>query len=229
MRNLQVLRTMLSITLETAFRQCVPDFRGVAIAIEVHNAPTPPALWDEIVTVGEQLAAHYTTETLKSRSGIAATREAYKRCGKDPSRYRPACEQLARRFIQGKGLYSVNTLVDIGNLVSLVSGYATGLLDADKIVGNLRLGIGRADEAYEGIGRGQLNIDGLPVYRDEQGAVATPTSDSVRTELSSESKHLLFLINAYDGDLEHLTRMRQYAIELLQQYTDGRNGQSLFF
>jgi len=47
-------------------------------------------------------------------------------------------------LLQGKALYSVSTLVDLGNLVSLRSGYATGLLDARHIDGDLTLGVGPA-------------------------------------------------------------------------------------
>ena len=99
-----------------------------------------------MVEAGKTIVARYTPDTIKDHPGIAATRTAYKACGKDPSRYRPAAEQLARRLLQGKALYSVSTLVDLGNLVSLRSGYATGLLDARHIDGDLTLGVGRDGE-----------------------------------------------------------------------------------
>ena len=179
---------MLTISVSSEFSERVPQFRGAFLEATVQNSATSPKLWAEIEASCEKLQADFTTETIKSRSSIAATRAAYKACGKDPSRYRPASEQLSRRVLQGKGLYSVDTLVDLGNLVSIFSGYPTGLLDSDKIVGkSVELGIGRADEPYEGIGRGRLNIEGLPVYRDAVGAIASPTSDSTRTMLSPTS------------------------------------------
>lgn len=205
------------------FRSAVPGFEGAAIIASVVNAPTPPELWDEMQAEGEELQRRHSLETLKAEPGIAATREAYKVLGKDPSRYRPACEQLARRVLQGKGLYSVNTLVDLGNLVSLRYGYSTGLLDADHVVGNVTLGVGHADEPYEGIGRGTLNIEHLPVYRDEQGPIATPTSDSTRTMLSMETRRLIFFVNAYDGDLQQLHDAVEYAQDLLRRYAQAQD------
>ena len=83
-----------------------------------------------MLQAGKTIVARYTPDTIKDHPGIAATRTAYKACGKDPSRYRPASEQLARRILQGKSLYSVDTLVDLGNLVSIAAGYPTGLLAA---------------------------------------------------------------------------------------------------
>ena len=210
---------MLSISVSSEFSERVPQFRRAFLEVTVQNSATSPELWAEIEASCEKLQADFTTDTIKSRSSIAATRAAYKACGKDPSRYRPASEQLSRRVLQGKGLYSVDTLVDLGNLVSIFSGYPTGLLDADKIVGeSVELGIGRADEPYEGIGRGTLNIEGLPVYRDAVGAIASPTSDSTRTMLSPTTSRLLFIINGYDGDEQLLQESIDLAQDLLQRY-----------
>lgn len=208
----------------TEFTDCWSHFRGAYIEADVVNGPTSPELWHEIEECCAALRSRLTTETLKDQSGIAATRAAYKACGKDPSRYRPASEQLTRRVLQGKGLYSVNTLVDLGNLVSLQCGYTTGLLDADKIVGEtVTLGVGHADEPYEGIGRGPLNIEGLPVYRDAEGPIATPTSDSTRTMLSPDTRHLLFIINGYDGDETTIARAVDDALKLLKRYAQSKN------
>lgn len=206
-----------------------PHFRGAYITADVVNSPTSPELWAEIEAFCNSLRERFTPDTIKQQSGIAATRAAYKACGKDPSRYRPASEQLARRVLQGKDLYSVDTIVDLGNLVSLFSGYPTGLMDADKIVPlaseetDVALGVGHADEPYEGIGRGVLNIEGLPVYRDAVGPFASPTSDSTRTMLSADTRSLLFIINGYDGDEAQIERTVDYALDLLKRYAQSKN------
>lgn len=192
---------MYDIQVTSAFRAICPHFKGAAITATVRNSDSSPALWEEIKQAVETLRARYTPETIKDCSGIHATRAAYRLAGKDPSRYRPACEQLARRVLQGKDLYRVNTLVDLLNLISLRFGYSTAALDADQLRGNrLELDLGHEGEPYEAIGRGTLNIANLPVYRDELGAFATPTSDSTRTMLSLDTTHVLILINGYDGD-----------------------------
>jgi len=65
-------------------------------------------------------------EDIKKQPVIAATREAYKRCGKDPGRYRPSAEALRRRLMRGIALYQIDTLVDLINLVSLRTGHSIG-------------------------------------------------------------------------------------------------------
>lgn len=213
----------MQITISKTFHDVCPNFIGGAILAEVKNSATTPQLWAEIERIASVLRNNYTTDTIKEQSGIAATREAYRKAGKDPSRYRPACEQLARRILQGKDLYSIDQLVDFGNLVSLYCGYSTAMLDADKIKGeNITLGIGTAGEPYEGIGRGVLNIENLPVYRDEEGGFATPTSDSVRTMISPETKRILLIINCYDGNQSALEDVLNYSRKGLTNFANAR-------
>ncbi|EJX09818.1 B3/4 domain-containing protein [gut metagenome] len=221
---------MIEIQISDAFHAICPQFIGAAIEAEVTNSPTSEALWKEIEAYIEQLRSQYTPTTIKDRSGILATRQAYKKAGKDPSRYRPACEQLARRVLQGKDLYSVDSLVDLVNLASLFSGYSTAALDREKISGNrLTLDIGTEGEPYEGIGRGPLNIANLPVYHDKIGGVATPTSDNVRTMMSPETQHLVVLINGYDGDKANLEATVQLTQDLLRRFAQSDGGQCQYY
>ena len=202
-----------------------PEFVGACIEAQVVNTPYCEALWQEIEELGDRFRQTLTTETLKDMTSISATRRIYKACGKDPSRYRPASEALIRRLLQGKELYQRDTLVDLVNLASIAFGYSIGGFDADKFEGNrLTLGIGRAGEPYEGIGRGMINIHGLPVYRDAQGGVGTPTSDNERTKIDLQTRHLLVLINGYDGNREKVAENAQYILDLLSKYCQSTGG-----
>ncbi len=195
------------------------------VEAEVTNSAYHDELWKEIDQLGEHYRQTLTTETLKEMSSIAATRQVYRACGKDPSRYRPASEALIRRMLQGKQLYQIDTLVDLINLASIAYGYSIGGFDADKFVGDtLTLGIGREGEPYEGIGRGMINIHGLPVYRDAQGGVGTPTSDNERTKIDLNTRHLLVLINGYDGNAERVAENARYIQDLLRRYCQSDGG-----
>jgi len=207
-----------------------PEFVGAAVEARVENTPYCAPLWEEIHRLEADFRSRLSTEALKELPSIAATRRIYKACGKDPSRYRPASEALIRRMLQGKELYQIDTLVDLVNLASIAYGYSIGGFDADKFVGDtLTLGIGREGEPYEGIGRGMLNIAGLPVYRDQQGGVGTPTSDNERTKLTLQTRHLLVLINGYDGNAARVEENGQYIVSLLQRYAGGTDAQVTLF
>ena len=202
-----------------------PAFVGAAVEAQVVNTPYSEELWDDIHALEDRFRQELTTESLKDLPSIAATRRVYKACGKDPSRYRPASEQLIRRMLQGKELYQIDTLVDLINLASIAYGYSIGGFDADKFVGDtLTLGVGREREPYEGIGRGMLNIAGLPVYRDAEGGVGTPTSDHERTKMTMATTHLVVLINGYDGNEQRVADNAHFIQELLRKYAQSDGG-----
>ena len=220
---------MMHFIISDEIRKACPQFRGLAILADVHNTAYCEPLWQEIEHFTQEYRQRYTTESIKTMRPIQATREAYKRCGKDPSRYRPSAEALCRRILKGSPLYQIDTLVDLINVVSIASGYSIGGFDADKIEGDtLTLGIGRAGEPYEGIGRGELNIEGIPVYRDARGGIGTPTSDNERTKLTLQTTRLLTIINGYSGE-DGLREAGDYMQELLRRYAGSDGGQAFYF
>lgn len=215
----------MNIVVSSEIQSVCPEFVGACVEARVSNSPYCQPLWDEINAMGSKYRSMLTTESLKQLPGIAATRRVYRACGKDPSRYRPASEALIRRLLMGKSLYQIDTLVDLTNLASIAYGYSIGGFDADKFDGEtLTLGIGRAGEPYEGIGRGLINIEGLPVYRDATGGVGTPTSDNERTKLTLQTMHLVVLINGYDGNEANVKANAEYIQELLRKYCNSDGG-----
>ncbi len=203
-----------------------PDMQVAVIRARVTNTPTPPELWQEILTEAERISSSYQILEINSRPAIAATRRLYRALGKDPGRYRVASEALCRRVIRGLGLYRLTTLIDLINLVSMGSGYPISGLDADRLVGDtLTMGVGEKDEIYHGIGRGLLNIQGMPVYRDAQGPVATPTSDEERTKITPQTTHFQICINAFAPEMP-LTEALDWTLQLLEQYAAPSSIQS---
>ena len=215
----------MNIVVSSEIQTVCPEFVGACVEANVSNSPYCQPLWDEIDAMGNKYRSILTTESLKQLSGIAATRRVYRACGKDPSRYRPASEALIRRQLTNKSLYQIDTLVDLTNLASIAYGDSIGGFDADKFDGDtLTLGIGRAGEPYEGISRGMINIEGLPVYRDATGGVGTPTSDTERTKITLETTHLVVLINGYDGNEANVKANAEYIQELLRKYCNSDGG-----
>jgi DNA/RNA-binding domain of Phe-tRNA-synthetase-like protein len=213
----------MKIIVSDEIKKACPQFAGVAVMAKVKNTPYSDALWKLIDEFTLRYREKYTTDSIKEMASIRATREAYKKCGKDPSRYRPSGEALCRRILRGLPLYQIDTLVDLINVVSIQSGYSIGGFDADKIQGEtLVLGIGKAGEPYEGIGRGELNIEGMPVYRDAVGGIGTPTSDHERTKLGLETTHLLTIINGYSGK-DGLMDAADYMVQLLKDYASAED------
>lgn len=219
----------MNITVSSELKAACPEFAGVAVYATVQNSQYSEGLWEEINAFTRELVTTTSMEDIKKNIAIFATRQAYKRCGKDPGRYRPSAEALRRRLMRGIPLYQIDTLVDLINLVSLRTGYSIGGFDADKIQGpSLELGIGKSGEPFEGIGRGTLNIEGLPVYRDAIGGIGTPTSDDERTKMDLDTKHILAIVNGYSGK-EGLAQAAEMIQQLLINYAQATDSTVIYF
>lgn len=208
---------MIPLSFTPQIQRALPTLAMGCLQGQVKVEPSTPELKAELEVASAALQASTTLVTLHDHPVILATREAYKTLGKEPSRYRPSAEALQRRILQGKGIYHVNNLVDLLNLVSIRHGYSIGGWDADQIKGAISVGIGQEDEPYETIGRGPMNIAGFPVTRDKLGAFGTPTSDSARTMVRPETTHFLMAFYAFEGAGELRPHMEE-AIGLLQRY-----------
>lgn len=133
-----------NITVGADIKAACPGFVGAAVWCELVNSEYSSDLWREINSFIDDYRQKYTVDSLKEMPSIQATRQAYRKCGKDPSRYRPSGEALVRRTLQGKDLYQIDTAVDLINLASIAYGYSIGGFDCDKISGTeICLGIGR--------------------------------------------------------------------------------------
>lgn len=218
---------MFEVRFSDIIKDSFPDLKVLQIEALVSNPPTSDELWDEILEASEELKTNYALPDLNKRISIESTRKAYKKLGKDPNRYRPSAEALGRRVINGKGLYRLSTLIDIINLISIKTGYSIGGFDISKISGStLTLGVGESGEKFNAIGRGELNIEGLPVYRDSIGGIGTPTSDEERTKISPDITRLLMLVNIY-GEEMPVAAIESLIRDLLKKYAELKDFNSL--
>lgn len=173
-------------------------------------------LWNYIDIVINNINKKYTLDNMKEQINIKTTRLAYKKIGKDPSRYRVSSEALIRRILQGKGLYKINNVVDTNNLISIETGYSVGSYDMKNIKGDIIFRIGKEGEKYQGIGKEMINIENLPVFCDDIGPYGSPTSDSTRAMVTDNSKEILTTIisfNAKENLLESLDLAKNYIVK----------------
>lgn len=217
---------MKTLVVSDEIRAKAPALRVLQIEAEIENPDTPEALWAELEALAADVHGRYAMEMVNKRPAIAATRTAYKTCGKEPNRYRPSSEALMRRMVKGLELYRTAAVIDLINLLSVACGHSIGGFDADRIDGDtVTLGIGREGEPYEAIGRGPLNIAGMPVWRDNTGGIGTPTSDNERTKLSPSTRRLLMIVNMY-GDELPVADIEALARRLLVTYASAKNIQT---
>lgn len=159
--------------------------------------------WDFVEELCHRYREEYGDMPISQVPGVAWARKLYSAVGIDPTKHRPSSEALLRRALKGEPLYQVNTLVDALNWCSLEYLIPIGLYSSDRIEGEMVLRTGLPGEAYEGIGRGIINLDGRLLAADDRGPFGSPTSDSWRTAISVSTRRalaILFTHVEYPGD-----------------------------
>jgi len=149
--------------------------------------------------LSEECAAAYADGPLGDIPTVRKIRAIFHRAGLDPTRYRPSSESLLRRAVKGKGLYLINSVVDLVNYFSLKTLWPIGLYDADKLNPPIEWRVGREGESYEGIGRDRLNLANFPLLVDQEGPFGSPISDSMRTRVTETCTRILWITFAPAG------------------------------
>jgi DNA/RNA-binding domain of Phe-tRNA-synthetase-like protein len=216
---------MISISIHADIKRVIPALAlgciSASVTVEKHNEN----LWNEINQHLSHLTSTIKPEQISSIPQIAAMRSGYKALGKDPSRYRGSAEALLRRVLSGKGLYQINTIVDINNLVSLESLNPAGSYDLERVSGAIELRAGASGETYKGIGKDEINIENLPVFADATGPFGSPTSDSERAMVRLETRKIFMVVFSFTGR-EGLERWMVRASDLLCKYGGGQGIES---
>lgn len=212
----------MNVKLSEEIKSKISSVNLAVLTAGVEVKPSTPELWELINKEVNKLEKSLKLDEVNKNVNIAGARSFYKLCGKDPNRYRPSADSLFRRIVKGNGLYKVNNVVDALNLISVKTGISIGGYDISKVVGNVQLDIGTARDEYTGIGRGKLNIEGLPVLRDEQGVFGSPTSDSERTMIQDNCKKVSFVFFNFGND-ENMVHYLEEAACLLEKFSQAGN------
>jgi DNA/RNA-binding domain of Phe-tRNA-synthetase-like protein len=210
----------LDVAIDAALRTRCPRTALGCVTAQVEAPTSPDALIAELNNCEQAVLRLPEPRSVLESPQILATRAAYKALGKDPARYRGSAEALLRRVIAGKGLPRINAVVDIINLVSVESRSSIGLYDLAHVQGDIVFRAGRAGETYKGIGKYDLNLEGLPVFCDALGPHGSPTSDSERTMVTSETRNVVAVIISFGGK-DGLDRWTQRMSELFARYASA--------
>src|SRR5216683_7251578 len=210
----------MKITIDAKLKAKCPRTAFACLTASVQPDPSPVALLAEMNQRELEIQELPFPRGVLESPQVETVRKAYKSVGKDPARYRGSAEALLRRIVAGKGFPQINVVVDVINLVSVESRLPVGLYDLAHVVGDIVFRVGRAGETYKGIGKFDLNLEGLPIFCDAAGPHGSPTSDSERTMVTAETTRVLAIIVSFEGP-ESLARWTQRLGALLQQYAIG--------
>lgn len=179
---------------------------GTVEADGVQVAPAAAELAQLLAEVCDRKRRGFTLEFLVEEKSVRDVRVMFRAWGMDPSKYRPSSEALLRRVVQGKGLYRVSNVVDIGNLGSIETGWPFGCYDRSRIQPPIEFRHGASGESYEGIGKQTWHLHGRPLLADSKGPFGSPISDSTRSMITESTPDILVVLyvpaSASDSSIE---------------------------
>jgi DNA/RNA-binding domain of Phe-tRNA-synthetase-like protein len=217
----------MKLTIDDRIQAACPKLALGVLSAAVQVREHDPELQAELERTVERLQQDLAGADLAGLPQLQALRRLYRGLGKDPTRYRGSSEALLRRIVQGKGLYHINTVVDITNLTSIETRHSLGMFDLDRVEGDITFRPGAPGEVYRGIGRGDINLDGLPLFSDALGPFGSLTSDSERTKITLQTRRIWMVIIACSGR-DRLDQELERAASLLRRHACAENVEIAF-
>jgi DNA/RNA-binding domain of Phe-tRNA-synthetase-like protein len=151
-----------------------PEARaGVILGRGLKNRPSPEALKERFLAEQAKVLAEIGDTPLSELESLAAWRKAFRRFGVNPTKYRSAVEALLRRLTKKGDIPSINTLVDIGNLVSIRYKLPVAIFDVGQLDGNITVQLAVGDEPFTPLGVDQTEYPerGEVIFLDSSGVV----------------------------------------------------------
>lgn len=154
--------------------------------------------------------------------GVKGSRAAYKAFGRNPGRYRVSSEALLRRVRRGDALYTINSVVDVNNLLSIESGLSVGSYDLDQIHGTITFRKAEKGDGYTGIGKDFLDMENMLVLADEEGIFGSSMSDSTRAMVKEQTKNVLLVLYCFEKDIDLLALLEKAQV-YFQRFADAKD------
>jgi DNA/RNA-binding domain of Phe-tRNA-synthetase-like protein len=129
---------------------------GVILAQDMTNTPTPERLLSAYQAEQQAVLQRLGKTPLSQIPSLSAWRSAFRGFGVDPTQYRSAAEALLRRLTKKGDIPSINTLVDLGNLVSIRYALPTAVFDTRVLQGPVTVHFAKGSERYTTLGQDEV-------------------------------------------------------------------------
>lgn len=198
---------MKKFIIEDDFWELFPNAKiGIITCNGIDNTIKDENQYKDMLSQGEKEALnHLPNEEFSSNEVIKVWRDAFKKF-KTKKGARSSIEALLKRVSTGKGLGTINPLVDIYNSISLKYAMPCGGEDMDKFIGDIRLTKATGDESFITLGsdKSEPPYEGEIVYKDDEGAICRCWNwrESVRTMLTEDTKNAFLCIELVDENKE---------------------------
>ncbi len=197
---------------------------GVIYATGLTNTSTPRVLL-EAFEAEQETVRHQLGDTPPSEiASLAAWRSAFSAFGVKPTQYRNAAEALLRRLSKQGTVPSINTLVDMANLVSLRYQLPVAVFDQHSATGTTTVRFASGDERFTDLGSDSISHPepGEVVFVDDDGVVSARRwcwRQSTQSAAGSSTADVLITVEGQHRDaMTDVTTATNDLVGLLSEY-----------
>lgn len=205
-----------------------PDVRGSVIhATGLTNEPSSSALVDAYEQEQAAVKKRIGDTPLSEIPSLAAWRRVFSAFGVKPTQYRNAAESLLRRLTKKGDIPSINTLVDIANLVSIRYSLPVAVFDQSQVSGGTTVRFADGSERFTDLGSDDVSHPetGEVIFVDEEGLVSArrwcwrQSHQSAAGQRTAEA--VITVEGHHDGAEEDVGRAARDLVELLVAHQPG--------
>jgi len=177
-------------------------FIKYSIVYDVVNTSRHPLVYEEILRTAKKYREVYSLSSLREHPMVRMYRSYLWRLGIDPTKKRPSHEALIRRVVRSGSMPLVNTVVDIGNLVSVKYFVPVGIYDLDKLKPPVKIRASVEGELFYPIGSSEpVELPNrYPVLSDREKIIHIfPYRDSVYSMVTIDTENILIVVGGVEG------------------------------
>jgi DNA/RNA-binding domain of Phe-tRNA-synthetase-like protein len=200
---------------------------GVILAQGMTNTPTPERLLSAYQAEQQAVLQRLGKTPLSQISSLSAWRSAFRGFGVDPTQYRSAAEALLRRLTKKGDIPSINTLVDLGNLVSIRYALPTAVFDTRVLQGPVTVHFAKGSERYTTLGQDEVERPepGEVVFSDATELVIARRwcwRQSEQSAAQLDTTSAIITVEAHHAEgRRDIEAALQGLLELLRKYVGG--------
>jgi DNA/RNA-binding domain of Phe-tRNA-synthetase-like protein len=200
---------------------------GVILVYGLQNGPTSESLCAAYQREQRATLERIGNTPLSQLPSLAAWRGAFRGFGVDPTQYRSATEALLRRLTKKGDIPGINTLVDLGNLVSIRYALPVAVLDTRTLQGAITVRFSDGTEHFTTLGQAEAEHPepGEVIFSDENKLVVARRwcwRQSEQSAATTDTTDVIITVEGHHPNARHdieaaLTDLQ----ELLTRYTGG--------
>jgi len=198
-----------------------------AVIGNVVNAKVNPIIYEEALRIIKEYSKRYDIHDIKNHYMIRIYRDYLWRLKIDPTKTRPSHEALLRRVLRTHEFPRINTIVDIGNLISLKYLVPIGLYDLNKVDPPLLIRSSVLGDLFHPIGSDLIKEipPGRPLLTDREKVIHIfPSRDSRLTSIDLNTSNILMIAIGVEGvPLTTVSKALDNLIDYIIRYTAGED------